>query len=227
MYAAPAPAFTVPAQGKNPNIFCQGGSCTYVPLEPLPFLPEKYGPSSGSIGDWVTKGFRFLISAGAIVAVVMIVLGALTYMFSDVVGNKTKAIARIRNAMWGLVILVSSYLILYTINPELTSFNLNFQLLNNYDKSTHNTSSSSAAPQTNTANGIHYPPVSRNAFNPAYGYATDNLELQGDIFGANENKNKLQQFEDQCQTKGGAVKTTASDGINTSTYTCYVPQYQI
>lgn len=65
----------------------------------------------------------------------MIVAGALTYMFSDVVGNKTKAIARIRNAMWGLVILVSSYLILVTINPELTTFNLNLKVHNNYDTS--------------------------------------------------------------------------------------------
>lgn len=125
--------YVTPTNGINPNIFCQGGSCTYVPLEPLPGLPNRYGPGQGSIGTWIGEGFKLVIGAGAVIAVAMIVLGALTYMFSDVVKNKTNAITRIRNAMWGLVILLASYLILYTINPELVTFNLKLTPLNNYN----------------------------------------------------------------------------------------------
>lgn len=127
--------YVTPTNGINPNIFCQGGSCTYVPLEPLPGLPNRYGPGQGSIGTWIGEGFKLVIGAGAVIAVAMIVLGALTYMFSDVVKNKTNAITRIRNAMWGLVILLASYLILYTINPELVQFNLSLLPSNNYNKS--------------------------------------------------------------------------------------------
>ncbi len=123
-----------PTNGKNPNVFCTGGSCTYIPLEPLPFLPNIYGPGQGSVGTWIGGSFKLLIGAGAVIAVAMIVLGALTYMFSDVVGNKKNALNRIRNAMWGVVILLASYLILYTINPELVSFNLKLVPSNNYNQ---------------------------------------------------------------------------------------------
>lgn len=145
LFAAPAVAvhaqtagYVTPSQGKNPNIFCQddnkgSSACTYVPLEPLPFLTNKYGPESGSIGTFIGQGFKLIIGAGAVIAVAIIVLGALTYMFSDVAGNKKDALARIRNGMWGIVILLSSYLILYTINPELVTFNLKLTPLNNYN----------------------------------------------------------------------------------------------
>jgi hypothetical protein len=65
------------------------------------------------------------IGAGAAIAIVMLVLGALTYMFSDIAKNKTGALSRIRNAMWAIVLLLSSYLILNTINPDLVKFKLN------------------------------------------------------------------------------------------------------
>lgn len=105
--------------------FCTGGSCTYVPLEPIPGLPSSYGPNKGSIASFINDGFKLLIGAGALIAIIMIVLGALTYMFSDIAGNKKNALSRIRNAMWAIVILVSSYLILFTINPELVTLTFN------------------------------------------------------------------------------------------------------
>lgn len=83
----------------------------------------------------------------------MIVLGALTYMFSDVVGNKKNALARIRNAMWGVVILVSSYLILYTINPELVTFNLALTPSRNYNTSPNTTQNLPRVPVT-TPSGV-------------------------------------------------------------------------
>jgi hypothetical protein len=126
-----AHAQTQPAATQTATQFCTGGSCTYVPLEPLPFLPNCFGPNcaagktNGSFASLIGGSFKLLIGAGGVIAVVMIVLGALTYMFSDIVGNKKKALDRIRGAMWAVVLLVSSYLILYTINPELLTFNLN------------------------------------------------------------------------------------------------------
>jgi len=131
----PPPATNPPANtgaSTNSNTFCSGGSCTYVPLEPLPLLPDCYGPNctalgktgGGSFEGLIGNSFKLLIGAGAMIAVIMIVLGALTYMFSDIVGNKKKALERIRGAMWAIVLLVSSYLILFTINPELVTFNL-------------------------------------------------------------------------------------------------------
>ena len=111
--------------------FCQNGGCTYTALEPIPGLPNVYGPQQG-FGGLVSGSFKLLIGAGAVVAVVMIVLGALTYMFSDIAGNKTKALSRIRGAMWAIVLLMSSYLILYTINPDLVNLTFVPSISNNY-----------------------------------------------------------------------------------------------
>lgn len=109
--------------------FCQGGSCTYTSLEPLPGLPSTFGPNSGSFPELVSKSFQLLLGAGAAIAVVMLIIGALTYMFSDVITDKFKAKERIRNTMWAIVLLVSSYLILNTINPDLVTFKLNFSAI--------------------------------------------------------------------------------------------------
>lgn len=116
----------------------------------MPGLPTSYGPNngSGSFPQLISSSFRLLIGAGAVIAVVMIVLGALTYMFSDIAGNKKNALNRIRNAMWAIVLLVSSYLILYTINPELVQFNLNLGNPNNYTVPSN--TPAATAPTSNT-----------------------------------------------------------------------------
>ncbi len=110
--------------------FCQNGTCTYVSLEPIP-LPGGGVVNANSFQSYVSGAFKLLLAAGSATAVVMLVIGALTYMFSDVVGHKTKALARIRGAMWAIVLLVSCYLILNTINPDLVTFKLDLNAINN------------------------------------------------------------------------------------------------
>jgi hypothetical protein len=132
------------ANNSDSNAFCKGGACTYVPLEPLPTLPGCYGPnppancvnpSTQSFASAMPSIFKLLIGAGALVAIIMIVLGALTYMFSDIAGNKSKALNRIRSAMWAIVLFLSSYLILYTLNPDLVMFKLDLGATGNFDAS--------------------------------------------------------------------------------------------
>lgn len=132
------------ADNSGSNAFCKGGACTYVPLEPLPTLPGCYGPnppancvnpSTQSFASAMPSIFKLLIGAGALVAIIILVLGALTYMFSDIAGNKKRAIDRIRNAMWAIVLLLSSYLILYTVNPDLVMFKLDLGGTSNFDAS--------------------------------------------------------------------------------------------
>lgn len=165
LLAGPAHAQTQ----QTPSQFCQGGACTYVPLEPLYGLPDCYGPnctsigktSGGAFGDLITGGFKLLIGAGAVIAVVMIVLGALTYMFSDIAGNKTKSLNRIRGAMWAIVLLVSSYLILYTINPDLVTLNFVPTVSNNF-----NTGPNSSSNPTSNAPGAVTPTQTQGPYTP-------------------------------------------------------------
>ncbi len=119
------------AQTTNPA-FCKNGTCTYIALEPLPIggYTNCYGGANEvcknpvSFQSLVSNSFKLLLGAGATIAVVMLIIGALTYMFSDILHKRVNALARIRGAMWAIVLLVSSYLILNTINPDLVTFKL-------------------------------------------------------------------------------------------------------
>lgn len=139
---------TAQTSGVNTNTFCTAGKCTYVPLEPIPGLPSSYGPNKGSFPELISSSFKLLIGAGALIAIIMIVMGALTYMFSDIVGNKKKALTRIRGAMWAIVLLVSSYLILVTINPDLVRFNLQLEVMDNFNIGSSNTTGTTGSTPT-------------------------------------------------------------------------------
>ena len=91
----------------------------YVPLEPLtPFGQYK------DFANYLSTMYKLAVTIGALIAVVMLVTGGVRYMLSESFTNKDAAKARIRNAIWGLTILVGSFLILYTINPNLLNFTL-------------------------------------------------------------------------------------------------------
>lgn len=106
--------------------FCQGGQCTYTPLEPLPGAPQLFGDTD-SFKKLLDAVFRMLIAAGALFAVVMITTNGVRYMLSDVVTDKGLAKKRIETSLWGLLLLITAWLILFTINPNLLKFNLNLQ----------------------------------------------------------------------------------------------------
>jgi hypothetical protein len=92
--------------------------------------------------------FNILLSLGAMIAVVTLVLAGITYMISEVVDKKSAARRRINAAFIGLGLLLTSWLILYTINPNLVKLcilNLDQQCGGNV---TTGTGGSSASPGT-------------------------------------------------------------------------------
>ncbi len=103
--------------------FCdpKSGQCTYTPLEPLP-CPDgagKCGQSGTDFGALVNNTFRLLLTFGALFAVVMLVVAGIGYMVSESGVDISRAKERAKAAMWGLLLLVMSVLILETINPQL------------------------------------------------------------------------------------------------------------
>ena len=53
-------------------------------------------------------------------AVIKIIVAGMKYMLSDVVTNKQEAIGDIRGSLLGLLIVLAAWLVLWTINPQLT-----------------------------------------------------------------------------------------------------------
>lgn len=107
---------------------CRGGICTYVPLEPLsPYASlSGYKGVTGAPGQesYLATAFRLLLSLGGLFAVVMLVLAGISYMLSESPIKTGQAKERAIAALWGIGLLVSCWLILYVINPNLLRFNL-------------------------------------------------------------------------------------------------------
>lgn len=118
---------TTQQQTSNPNAFCKNGRCDYVPLEPLPCQEPSgnCGQTGNNFPAFVSAIFRALITVGGLFAVVMIVVAGIGYMISESAVDIEKAKHRAQAALWGLLLLAGSWLILNTINPRLLEFNLN------------------------------------------------------------------------------------------------------
>ena len=74
------------------------------------------------LAEYVTAWYRWLVGSAAIIATVMIMIGGVQYMLGKGMGQITSAKNRIRSAVIGLVLLLGSYVILFTMNPQLTLF---------------------------------------------------------------------------------------------------------
>ncbi len=95
---------------------------TYNLIEPLGDLKEvnKNTPLAGYLNILI----KLIIGLGAVLAVVMIVIGGVQYMGSDAFGMKSEAKKRIQGAIVGLIIALASYMLLNTINPDLLRIDL-------------------------------------------------------------------------------------------------------
>jgi hypothetical protein len=103
-----------------------GGKLGYCPLEPLPGFTGDL--SQLNFAQLLGLLFNILFTAGALFAVVMLVIGGIGYMVTaGGVGEIGEARKRMWAAILGLIILAGAWLILYTINPHLLNFDLSIK----------------------------------------------------------------------------------------------------
>ncbi len=95
----------------------------YMPLAPLPGIGDNKQPidtaANCAFGSYLNTMIKLIIGLLAVGAVVMIVIGGIEYMTSELVSSKEGGKDRIKNALLGLVIALAAYTILNTINPKL------------------------------------------------------------------------------------------------------------
>jgi hypothetical protein len=99
----------------------------YTPLEGKAFV--GFGdPITASTKEplkvFLSQVFSFGLAIAVALAVIMIVWGGVEIMTTDSWSGKTNGKEKIWNAIWGLLLALVSWLILYIINPDL----LNFQI---------------------------------------------------------------------------------------------------
>lgn len=105
--------------------FLANAETQYKLLAPLPQGTATVQADATGFSTYMTQLFWFLLSAAVILALVMIVIGGVEYVGSA--GNTSllgDAKGRILNALLGLLLAFSSWLILNLINPDLVDFGL-------------------------------------------------------------------------------------------------------
>ena len=97
-------------------------------LAPLPIVDAqgKIDPTgklnvSTGVGDYLKGMIKLVMGLIMVFAVFMVIVGGIEYMSSVQVGEKEGAKTRIIGALGGVVLALSSYLILNTINPNLVN----------------------------------------------------------------------------------------------------------
>lgn len=126
------PAST-PQAGTTPQTPAQ--NTTYKLLSPLPCPPESTDCTVGPGGEKLLENYtiadanplskyinimlKIFIGICAILAMIMITLGGLEYMTSELPGNKESGKNKITQAVLGLLLALGAWLILWTINPDL------------------------------------------------------------------------------------------------------------
>ena len=102
-----------------------GDGVQYNLLQPLPSV----GKQVSSFPQYIQGLIPFILSLAAVLAVVMIVIGGIQYAISEAVDAKADARDRITQAIFGLLLALLSYLILWTINPQLVNLKLDIKSL--------------------------------------------------------------------------------------------------
>lgn len=103
----------------------------YHLLAPLPCTPGANGcDTSGklttfdpaqpnNLGAYLNIIIKIIIGICAVLSVVMIVIGGLEYMTSELISSKEEGKKRIMDALFGLILALGAYALLFTINPDL------------------------------------------------------------------------------------------------------------
>ena len=100
----------------------------YELLAPIPLSGIDQGETKKTeAGPYIEGIFTLLIAIAGGLAVLMIIFGGIEYMSTDAFSGKSEAKKRIENAIWGLMLAIGAWLILTTVNPNLTKFDLEIQ----------------------------------------------------------------------------------------------------
>lgn len=113
-----APQLTPPREIITPNLGIN------IPNVELAQGAEQNGYLSlPFLGNYIAGLVRYLMGAAGVLAGIMVTIGGVQYLLAA--GNKSAidtALSRIKNALFGLALALGSYLILYTISPQIVTF---------------------------------------------------------------------------------------------------------
>lgn len=109
-------------------LVAHGAEINYAPLAPLPIGDAGAISTAYTLSSYLSGMIKLLIALGAATAILFAIIGGTQYVAAGIAPSaKTDAKNRIVNAFIGLTIMLTSYLLLNSINPDLVNFNLDMK----------------------------------------------------------------------------------------------------
>lgn len=99
----------------------------YKLLEPIPQLLKAGSEDTTNTAIYIQGLVKLMIAIATGLAVIMLIFAGIKYMSTDAFGVKEEAKGVIENALWGLFLAMSAWIILNTINPKLVTFDLSIE----------------------------------------------------------------------------------------------------
>lgn len=109
---APAPTPINPEPNRGPV-----NTRSYQPLVGIPGVDNAVA----NFGTYINQLYFLAISLAALLAVIKIIIAGVKYMLTDLGSSKADAKSDIWGALLGLLLIISAFLILTTINPNLAN----------------------------------------------------------------------------------------------------------
>ena len=96
---------------------------SYTLLAPIPLNGLQAGDTTEATASKYIEGlFILIIGIAGVLAVIKIIWGGIHYMSTDAFTGKSEARNSIENALWGLLLAIGAWMILNTVNPDLTKY---------------------------------------------------------------------------------------------------------
>ena len=134
----------------------------YKLMVPLP-TPEGTVASTTGIVDYIKTLYFFGIGLSGIIAMILIVIAGFQWVTAaGKMSTITQAKSRISNAIFGLFILLASYLILNTINPALVNLKEPYIYFIRWNEDFPEDPGTTGGPGGGTPNWCNDPPMSGN-----------------------------------------------------------------
>lgn len=110
---------------------------SYKLLAPLPCISGNCGElgTKTELTKYIPGVFKFAIGLSVAFVLLNLVFGGFQYMSSDAFAQKSEGITRIQNAIKGLFLVVSAWLILNTLDPKFTDVNIEIKSANTVGES--------------------------------------------------------------------------------------------
>ena len=98
------------------------GGINYVPLQPVPGVPA----GNADFKTYLIAGFKIGISVAGILSVLMLVVAGFQYATTDAFTGKEESKNKMTKVVYGLVLILVSYILLNTVNKDTVSLKLDF-----------------------------------------------------------------------------------------------------